>query len=218
MNNAKKNPTLNIWLLLAALIALIVLSALSCSTTKNDSSTSSKISSLENKIALLEARKNDLESKYNAEIKELESVINDLRAQIDTKAPSETDNPDKQENEYFGFKYYTEDGKTTIISYSGSSSDLIIPASIAGSPVVAIADNAFQNSSLVSVLIPETIESIGWFAFDSCSMLQRVVLSKNITEIGYSAFANCNSLVIYAPQSSYAYQYAKSYGIQVSAE
>ena len=101
---------------------------------------------------------------------------------------------------------------------SGKSTELIIPASINGSPVVAIADNAFENSSLVSVSIPETLKSIGWFAFSGCSKLERIIIPKNVTEIGYSAFSNASKLVIYAPKDSYAYQYAKSYGISLSEE
>ena len=85
------------------------------------------------------------------------------------------------------------------------------------SPFIAMKRSP-QNSSLVSVSIPETLKSIGWFAFSGCSKLERMIIPKNVTEIGYSAFGNANNLVIYAPKGSYAYQYAKSYGIRVSEE
>lgn len=199
-------------------IVLIVLSALSCSIPKSNSdSLNSKLSSLESKLSLLQAANANIESQHRAEIESLESIIKELRDDMSSPPVSSSPEP-SVENEYFGFKYSESDGKITISSYSGTATDLIIPASIGGMPVIAIADNAFQNTSISSVSIPETVESIGWFSFENCKSLKMAIISKNVTEIGYNAFASCKDLIIYTPMNSYAYQYAKSYGIAVSAE
>ena len=199
-------------------ITLIALSTLSCSIPKSNSDyLNSKLSSLESKLSLIQAANAGLESQHKSEIEALESIIKDLRDDL-SSFPDASETRPTVENEYFGFKYLESDGKIIISSYSGTSTDLIIPASIGGMPVVSIADNAFQNTDLSSVSIPETVESIGWFAFESCAALKMVIVSKNVNEIGFNAFANCKDLVIYAPESSYAYQYAKSYGLAVSAE
>ncbi|MBR7005894.1 MAG: leucine-rich repeat protein, partial [Candidatus Methanomethylophilaceae archaeon] len=49
-------------------------------------------------------------------------------------------------------------------------------------------------SSLESVSIPDSVESIGDYAFDGCSSLQSVVIGGSVTSIGYRAFSGCSSL------------------------
>ena len=221
MKISKSKALLSI--LTCALLSLTLSSLFSCSSSTDGkpSSTSDtgRLSALESKLASMQANNLLLESEYLDNIAALESEIASLKEQTSYSPPASSESPEESSApEYFGFGYIEENGNITIISYSGKSTELIIPASINGSPVVAIADNAFESSSLVSVSIPETLKSIGWFAFSGCSKLERIIIPKNVTEIGYSAFCNANNLVIYAPKGSYAYQYAKSYGIRVSEE
>ncbi len=201
---------------LLLLVALSLSAALSCSGNDEKSSIDqAKLSLLESKIAAMQADRFYMESEYAESISSLESKIDRLESQI-TSTPSE---PDTQaESQYFGFGYRIENDEVIITSYSGSSAELIIPASIGGLPVVAIGDNAFENRPLVSVSIPETLKSIGWFAFSGCSDLKRIVIPKNVTDIGYNAFSGVKDLTVYTPASSHASQYAKSYGIKVAEE
>ena len=68
--------------------------------------------------------------------------------------------------------------------------DLVIPDS-----VTSIGSYAFLCcSSLTSVEIPDSVTSIGKSAFDSCSSLTSVVIPDSVTSIGYSAFRACSSL------------------------
>ena len=53
---------------------------------------------------------------------------------------------------------------------------------------------AFSNSEIKSVIIPESVTSIGDRAFYQCQSMEKVTISENITEIGKSAFAGCTSL------------------------
>ena len=49
-------------------------------------------------------------------------------------------------------------------------------------------------SSLTSVIIPDSVTSIGEYAFNNCSSLTSVTIGDNVTTIGSSAFYNCSSL------------------------
>ena len=50
---------------------------------------------------------------------------------------------------------------------------VVIPSTYNGLPVKSISANAFKNcTSLTSITIPESIDSIGTYAFDGCSSLQ----------------------------------------------
>ena len=65
---------------------------------------------------------------------------------------------------------------------------------IIGSGVDTIMDRAFQESGIISIVIPNNVRYIGWGAFDWCRNLNSVTLPDSITEIGKNMFYNCLSL------------------------
>ncbi|MGN0887081.1 MAG: leucine-rich repeat domain-containing protein [Candidatus Spyradenecus sp.] len=78
-------------------------------------------------------------------------------------------------------------------SYAGA---LTIPAKIDSRPVVGLNYAAFRGcTSLVSVVIPESVTSIGDYAFCGCSSLTSAVIPDGVTAIGKFAFQGCSSLV-----------------------
>lgn len=86
--------------------------------------------------------------------------------------------------------------KNTVIvnGYNGSSSSVEIPKKIRGKKVIAIGENAFEETSIKSVVIPECVTRIDAAAFKSCAELERVTINGKIESIADNAFYNCDKL------------------------
>lgn len=100
-----------------------------------------------------------------------------------------------------------EDGTIIITRYKGTNTEIDVPEKIGGSIVTAIGDWAFspgasrlkmeqiqQRRTITRITLPETIETIGECAFNSCWALQQVPIPDRVTAIGERAFADCRSL------------------------
>ena len=91
-----------------------------------------------------------------------------------------------------GFTYTEDNGKAVITGYTGSDTNLVIPATLNGLKVEEIEDNAFyQNHNITSVTIENGIEEIGDKAFYNCTGLTQVTIPDSVTDIGDSAFSYC---------------------------
>ena len=96
----------------------------------------------------------------------------------------------------YGFYRYTVENKeVTITEYSGIATDVTVPESIRGMPVVAIDTNAFCNCiTMKSLTIPDSVIEIGGLAFFDCHSLEKITLGRGIREIGFSPFSNCDNI------------------------
>ena len=105
---------------------------------------------------------------------------------------------------YYFYTYYGLNAYPTAtvtykdINYNSYSGSVVIPSSVIGASVNRIGDRAFYNcSNLTSVNIPNSVTSIGNYAFSDCPKLKSVTyanLENYVTSIGDYAFADCSSL------------------------
>ena len=83
--------------------------------------------------------------------------------------------------------------KTELITYPAGKTDseYVIPNS-----VTSIGYSAFENcTSLTSVTIPDSVTSIGYGVFQGCTSLTSVTIPNSVTSIDSSAFSSCTSLI-----------------------
>ncbi len=84
-----------------------------------------------------------------------------------------------------------------------------------GTGLNKIDDFVFANCmGLVSVNIPANVTSIGIYAFEDDVNLESVTITENTHIIHESAFDGCYKLVIFAPEGSYAWEYAKGFYVR----
>ena len=76
--------------------------------------------------------------------------------------------------------------------------DVVIPEMVLGSDgmkhkVTSIGD-AFRNTDITSIIIPDNVTNIGSYAFYNCANLNTITMSNSLTAIGNEAFGQCVSL------------------------
>jgi hypothetical protein len=81
-----------------------------------------------------------------------------------------------------------------ITKYVGDKFEVRIPPKIQKLPVIRIGNFAFDEKSFISVIIPNSVTSIGDGAFSECTSLTSITIPNNVTSIGQSAFSGCTSL------------------------
>lgn len=137
-----------------------------------------------------------------------------------------------------GFYYNLKsDNTATLEEYHGSDEDVVIPSDIYSYAVAAIAENTFSNNTTIrSVVIPDSVTTVGAYAFYGCSSFQsatipssvtvikaatfygdenltEVLIPASVTQIAANAFNGCDNLTIKGETGSYAETYADEHGI-----
>ncbi|MBE5962601.1 MAG: hypothetical protein E7256_14695 [Lachnospiraceae bacterium] len=85
--------------------------------------------------------------------------------------------------------YYSGEYHVVLCEYTGKSKTVEIPYGIE-----EIEEEAFINSNITSVTIPETVSSIGSSAFYNCDKLEEIRIPDSVTEISMYAFEQCSNL------------------------
>lgn len=156
-------------------------------------------------------------SYYVSLVEELQEEIRALRAEnfiLSTTKP-ESDTPTSQSPTEL-YTYVKRNNEITILSYIGKETNVVVPKEIDGCPVTEIGESAFAGTKIVSVVLPDTVTSIDWFAFSGCSSLTRVTAGSTLASVGYGAFDGCPAaLTLICPTGSYLSEYGKSFGIAV---
>ncbi len=116
------------------------------------------------------------------------------------------------------YLYVIENGEVTLTGYSGKEKNVTLPSEIDGLPVTAIGKETFKNTAVESVILPNGIKKIDWFAFFGCGNLKSIAIPKSVEKIEYGSFDGCPSLTVYCEKGSFAEKYAKSYGLKTVSE
>lgn len=117
-----------------------------------------------------------------------------------------------------GFSYILYNDNCMVSGYEGSETDLVIPKEIEGHSVTHLAPRAFaedtgiqkyiieakikelpndcfNRSSLHSIVLPDSIKTIGARCFENCYCLENINIPERVTTLGESSFSMCHSLV-----------------------
>jgi len=90
---------------------------------------------------------------------------------------------------------YNGSSEITITGYIGTATEVRIPSYIDGIPVKTIDGHAFSHrTDLTSVIIPNSVTSIGSAAFFGCTGLKSVAIGDGVMSIGYETFSGCTGL------------------------
>lgn len=92
------------------------------------------------------------------------------------------------------YDYEIYENGAVISAYKGDETTITLPATVGETKVYAIAQNAFANSAVVSVTIPDGYTIIGEGAFMSSTALTSVTIPASVKEIREDAFKFCSSV------------------------
>lgn len=196
---------------LVALMASILLSFTAC----GGNSTESSASSVENTTSS-ETSVNSSEAETSATTASVtESVISESSSEAETSettasetesvttpesTPSAIDPSEITETSIDDFKIESDKDEEhyTIVSYLGNDEIVKIPSEANGLPVTVIMFDAFaNNTSIKTVIIPESVDFISTNVFSECTNLVKVIiLSNNVTFLD-NTFSGCNATVSY---------------------
>ncbi|MBO5528181.1 MAG: leucine-rich repeat protein [Bacilli bacterium] len=90
-----------------------------------------------------------------------------------------------------------KNGSASIVSYSGTATNLTLSDFDYNGrhyEITSIYDEAFRNSSIVSIALPSSLTTIGKHAFRYCYSLASVTFAKGLQAIEEGAFAECYNL------------------------
>ncbi|MBO5773056.1 MAG: leucine-rich repeat domain-containing protein, partial [Clostridia bacterium] len=116
-----------------------------------------------------------------------------------------------------GFTFFEDGEKCYLVRYNGSETELVLPESCHGKnyainsyafydnntltsitlseSITSIDDSAFRScSNLININIPSGIATIGNYAFDDCTRLTSLTIPNSVTTIGDYTFYGCTSL------------------------
>lgn len=83
----------------------------------------------------------------------------------------------------------------TLEQYVGEGGHVVIPSEIDGNAVTKIAELAFLQAPIETLVVPGSVEEIEGWAFYDCNQMTHLTLEEGVEKIGEVAFYYCESLV-----------------------
>ncbi len=96
---------------------------------------------------------------------------------------------DAEEKEFTDLLYTVSGEQVTIVGVGESFNSYYyeMPSTIDGYPVVAIGDSAFKDcTQLVGLTVPNTVKSVGAYAFSGCTNLESIYFKDGVSDSNYS--------------------------------
>ena len=97
------------------------------------------------------------------------------------------------------WKYEQIAGGLRLTGYLGTETELTLPDTLAGQPVIEIGPGCFRESDLTEVTIPHGIRIIEEDAFNGSASLKKVHLGGSVNLIGARAFARTGLIMVNIP-------------------
>jgi uncharacterized lipoprotein YajG len=198
-------------IILAALMASILIPFTACGNNSNDSSvlsvddktsTEASVNSSEAETSTITDSKTDsviAESSFDAETSEI-TVSGTESAITPESTPSVIDPGEVPETSIDDFKIEIDKDEEhyTVVSYLGNDEIVKIPSEANGLPITVIIFDAFaNNTSIKTVIIPDSVDFISNNVFSGCTSLEKVIiLSNNVTFLD-DTFSGCNATISY---------------------
>ncbi|MBQ8765535.1 MAG: leucine-rich repeat protein [Clostridia bacterium] len=89
------------------------------------------------------------------------------------------------------FTYEIVNGEAIITSYTGTATQVTVPAEIDGYTVYGVGDSAFRNNTeITTVTVTSGVKAIGAAAFENCESLATITLPSTIMHFGEKAIYN----------------------------
>lgn len=101
----------------------------------------------------------------------------------------------EQVNPASDFDCTAENGEVTITDYTGTREHVLIPSEIDGQPVTALADKAFYEKHVTTVVVPDSVTEIGDLCFSGDNYLVSLTLPDGLAELPYGALESCFRLM-----------------------
>ena len=108
----------------------------------------------------------------------------------------------EQVNPASDFAYTADGSEVTITEYIGESEHVLIPDTIDGLPVTALADKAFYEKHVTTVVVPDSVTEIGTACFSGDNYLVSLKLPDGLKRLPPASLESCMRLYDFdLPQS-----------------
>ncbi len=88
------------------------------------------------------------------------------------------------------------DNTAVVTKYLGSETQVTIPETVENYPVTEIAKAAYYRTNLTEVIIPDSVEKIGYWAFTDCQNIKGIYIPESVQFIGNYAFDDNRQMLI----------------------
>ena len=93
-----------------------------------------------------------------------------------------------------GVTYYIIDGEAVAVSCDADVTEVTIPATVEGYPVVELRETFKEHKNIQSVILPEGLKLIGEYAFYFATKLKGINIPSTVTELANYSFTGCYDL------------------------